>query len=57
LGAIQEQLKSVGKILPPIPRSTTFVDATEERMPLAAYQSKHPAVKVLEIIASSMESL
>lgn len=57
LGAIQEQLASVGKVLTPISRSTTFVDATEERMPLAVYQPKHPAVKVLEQIASSMESL
>lgn len=57
MGAIQEQLEFVGKILTSIPRSTTFVDATEERMPLAAYQPKHPAVKVLEQIASSIESL
>ena len=57
LGAIQEQLSGAGKVFPPIPRSTTFVDATEDRMPLATYQPKHPAVAVLEKIASSMESL
>jgi len=57
LGAIQEQLAGVGPILPPISRSTPFVDASEERMPLAVYQPKHPAIAILEIIASSMESL
>jgi chromosome partitioning protein len=57
LGAIQEQLSQMGKVFPPIPRSTTFVDATEDRMPLAVYEPKHPAVAVLKQLASSMESL
>lgn len=57
LGAIQEQLSLAGKVFPPIPRSTTFVDATEDRMPLAVYEPKHPAVAVLKQLASSMESL
>jgi chromosome partitioning protein len=57
LGAIQEQLSLAGKVFPPIPRSTAFVDATEDRMPLAVYEPKHPAVAILEQLASSMESL
>ncbi|MEM7553039.1 MAG: ParA family protein [Cyanobacteria bacterium P01_A01_bin.84] len=57
LGAIQEQLSGAGKVFPPIARSTTFVDATEERMPLAVYQPRHPAVAILDKIASSIESL
>ena len=57
LGAITEQLSQMGKVFPPIPRSTTFVDATEDRMPLAVYEPKHPAVAVLKQLASSMESL
>ena len=57
LGAIQEQLSSWGKIFPPIPRATAFVDASEEREPLAVYAPKHPAVSLLEKIASSLVSL
>ena len=57
LGAIQEQLSSWGKIFPPIPRATAFVDASEEREPLAVYAPKHPAVDQLEQIARSLESL
>jgi chromosome partitioning protein len=57
LGAIQEQLSSWGKIFPPIPRATAFVDASEEREPLAVYAPKHPAVPLLEKIAQSLASL
>lgn len=57
LGAIQEQLSSWGKIFPPIPRATAFVDASEEREPLAVYAPKHPAVTLLEKIARSLVSL
>ena len=56
LEAIQEQLAPAGRILPPVPRSTAFVDASEERMPLAVYAPKHPAVSVLEQLASLLES-
>lgn len=57
LGAISEQLSLAGKVYPPIPRSTAFVDATEERMPLAVYDSKHSSVAVLSQLASSLESI
>lgn len=57
LGAISEQLSSWGKIFPPIPRATAFVDATEDRVPLAIYEPKHPAVAVLDQLAKHMESL
>ncbi|MGB3203492.1 MAG: ParA family protein [Crinalium sp.] len=57
LSAINEQLSSWGKIFPPIPRATAFVDASEERAPLAVYDSKHAAVPLLEEIAQSLESL
>ena len=40
LGAIQEQLRSWGQIFPPVPRATAFVDASEERSPLAVYAPK-----------------
>jgi chromosome partitioning protein len=57
LGAIQEQLSSWGKIFPPVPRATAFVDASEERAPLAVYAPKHPAVPLLDQIAQSLDSL
>jgi chromosome partitioning protein len=57
LSAINEQLSSWGKIFPPIPRATAFVDASEERAPLAVYDSKHAAVSLLEEIAQSLESV
>ena len=57
LGAIQEQLSSWSQIFPPIPRATAFVDASEEREPLAVYAPKHPAVALLDQIAQSLVSL
>lgn len=57
LGAIQSQLSSWGKIFPPIPRATAFVDATEDRVPLAVFEPKHPAVAGLDSLAEYMESL
>ena len=57
LGAINEQLSSWGKVFPPVPRATAFVDASEEREPLAIYAPKHPAVALLDKIAQSLASL
>jgi chromosome partitioning protein len=55
--AITEQLASAGTIFPPIPRSTAFVDASEERMPLAVYDPKHSSVQILKKIALSLSTL
>ena len=57
LTAITEQLASAGTVFAPIPRSTTFVDASEERMPLAVYEPKHSSVAILKKIAISLQSL
>lgn len=57
LGAMQSQLSSWGRIFPPIPRATAFVDATEDRVPLVVFEPKHPAVTLLNEIAEHMESL
>ena len=57
LGAIQSQLSSWGTIFPPIPRATAFVDASEERQPLAVYAPKHPVVTLLDSLAEAMEEL
>ncbi len=51
LQAIREYLGQVGYIFSPIPRATAFADSVEEHLPLALYQSKHPAVKPLKAIA------
>lgn len=57
LAAITEQLANAGTVFPPIPRSTAFVDASEERMPLAVYDPKHPSVQILKKIALSLSAL
>ena len=57
LGAISPQLSSWGKVFPPIPRATSFVDASEEREPLAVYDPKHPAITLLDSLATAMEKL
>ncbi|BAY42414.1 cobyrinic acid a,c-diamide synthase (plasmid) [Nostoc sp. NIES-2111] len=57
LAAITEQLANAGTVFPPIPRSTAFVDASEERMPLAVYDPKHPSVQILKKIALTLSAL
>lgn len=54
LEAIQ-QLAKIAKILPIIPRATDFANASQQRQPLAVYQPRHPAVKVLEEIAATIQ--
>jgi chromosome partitioning protein len=51
------ELSSLGKVFPPVPDSTAFPDATEERLPLALSKPKHPAVEVLSEIAKEIEKL
>ena len=57
LNAIQEQLASVAPVYRPIPRSTAFADAAEDKQPLALFQPKHPAVKILKQIAQALTKL
>jgi chromosome partitioning protein len=57
LAAIHEQLSAWGRIFPAIPRATAFVDATEERAPLAVFDPKHSVVPILEEIALALEAL
>ncbi|NJL78890.1 MAG: ParA family protein [Richelia sp. RM2_1_2] len=57
LQAIKEQLQQVGVIYPPIPRSTAFADASEDHVPLAVLNRKHPAVPILKKIASRLEKI
>ena len=55
LEAVQQQLSTVGKVFPPIPRATAFADASMARQPLAVYASRHPAIAVLNEIAQALE--
>ena len=57
LQSIQEQLSSISPIYPPIPRSVAFADAVQEHLPLALYNAKHPAVKILSQIAQRLKEL
>lgn len=57
LQAIKEQLQKVGTVFPPIPRSTAFADASEDHVPLAMLNRKHPAVPILKKIASRLEKI
>jgi len=54
LEAIQ-QLAKIAKILAIIPRATDFANASQKRQPLGIYNPKHPAVKVLEEIATTIQ--
>ena len=51
------ELSTLAPVFSPVPDSTIFPDATEERVPLAVFKPKHPAVKVLAEIAREMEKL
>ncbi|QUY46027.1 ParA family protein (plasmid) [Acaryochloris sp. 'Moss Beach'] len=57
LAAIQQQLTPVAKVYSPIPRTTTFADASEENLPLALFDNKHPALKPIKVLAEQLESL
>lgn len=51
LKAISEQFSNIATVYDPIPRATAFVDASEQQLPLAVYEPKHPVLKVLDNIA------
>jgi chromosome partitioning protein len=57
LKAIYEQLSKVGTVLPTIPRTTDFANAAQSQKPLALYNPKHPAIKLLQEIARTLDGL
>lgn len=57
LKAIQEQFGTVAPVYEPIPRSTAFADASEQQLPLAVYDPKHPVIPLLDSLAARMEKL
>ena len=57
LNGINSQLGAIASIFPFVPRSIAFADASMERLPLAVYEPKHPAVPILDSIAEKLEGL
>lgn len=57
LEGIREQFASVAPVFDPVPRATAFADAAEQGVPLAVYDPRHAAVKVLDRIAAQLEKL
>ncbi len=55
LEQMEKELKPLATVFPPVPDSTVFPDSTEERVPLAVYKPKHPAIKILKEIAQGVE--
>ncbi len=54
---MRTELTSLSTVFPPVPDSTVFPDAAEERVPLPVFKPKHPAVKVFSLIAEGLEKL
>lgn len=55
--AIQDQLTPLAKVFQPIPKTTSFPDASEAKLPLGLFKPKHPAISILETIAEHLENL
>ncbi len=51
------QASKIGTIFPAVPRSVSFADASQEHLPLALHNPKHPAVALFNEIAGSLEAL
>lgn len=45
------------KVWEPIPRATDFANAAQANVPLKLYSGKHPALKVLDVIAKDLEQI
>ncbi|MBW4513066.1 MAG: ParA family protein [Scytonematopsis contorta HA4267-MV1] len=56
LKEVQNQVKDVIYVTPPIPRSTAFPDASQNNVPLALHKKNHPSVEILEKIAKHIIS-
>ncbi len=57
LKAIHEQLSNVATIFSAIPRTTDFANASQTKKPLALYNPKHPAIKLLQEIAKKLDGI
>ena len=54
LAKIKEGLGDSFKVYAPIQKATAFKNASMANVPLAVYESKHPALKILDKIASDL---
>lgn len=54
---MEQELSVLGSVFTPIPDSTVFPDAAEERLPLALFKPQHKAVEVLSSIAKELTQL
>ncbi|MBD2158872.1 AAA family ATPase [Leptolyngbya sp. FACHB-16] len=57
LSVLESQLSAITKVYPPLPRSTAFPDASQERLPLAIFSPKHPGITILNQIVKDLEKL
>lgn len=57
LAALRDNLSPVARVFAPIPRFTAFVDSTEDRVPLAIFSPKHPAVAILDELAHHFQGV
>ncbi|MCC5618614.1 ParA family protein [Nostoc sp. CHAB 5836] len=57
LQSITTQLSKVGTVHTTIPRATDFANASQARKPLAIFNPKHPALKLLKEISKTLDSL
>lgn len=55
LQALEQNLTEIAPIFPAIPRAIAFADASEAHLPLALYDKRHPAIKVLKQITKKVE--
>ncbi|MEA5512258.1 ParA family protein [Crocosphaera sp. UHCC 0190] len=56
-GQMKQELSLLGTVFTPIPDSTVFPDAAEDRCPLAVFKPQHRAVEVLSSIAKELIQL
>ncbi|NJK37250.1 MAG: ParA family protein [Oscillatoriales cyanobacterium RM1_1_9] len=57
LQSITESLSEIARVYPPLTRSIAFADAAQQHQPLAVYNPKHPALKILTEVAQGLEAL
>ncbi|BAQ61137.1 chromosome (plasmid) partitioning protein ParA [Geminocystis sp. NIES-3708] len=57
LQAIQEEFGQIATVYDAIPRLTAFADASEEAVPLAVYDLKCPAVKMMNKLAKEITNI
>lgn len=57
LQAIKEEFGKIATVYTAIPRLTAFADASEDAVPLALYEPKSPAVKIMNKLAKEIANI